>query len=61
MNFAIENITIDPTYIELDSWNVHKNFKEAQNLHIDNIIRPFNSIQSWTLKNYYNTRVHSHD
>jgi hypothetical protein len=60
MNFVIENITIDPTYIELDNWNVHINFKEAQNLHIDNIIRPFNSIQSWTLQNYYNTRVHSH-
>jgi hypothetical protein len=50
LNFAIGNVTINPMYIEPDSWDVCSNFKEAHNPQcINDILRPFYNYKSWAL------------
>jgi hypothetical protein len=50
MSLVSENINIDPIYIELDSWNVCTNIKEARSPQcIDDTLRTFYRTDSWTL------------
>jgi hypothetical protein len=50
MNLSGQNLTIDPMFIEPNSWDVCTSFKDGCNPQcVDDIMRPFYENDSWTL------------